>query len=75
MQQQLVSMLEKAGPLLLALSQVVDKVEPYIMMVVNFAHSIWAKLQPYHPEELGGALFGCFLAFFGGHYLITLVRR
>jgi hypothetical protein len=34
--------------------------------------SIWAALAPYHPEELLEAVFGLFLAFFGGHYVITL---
>jgi hypothetical protein len=27
--------------------------------------------QPYHPEELIPALFGLFMAFFGGHYFLT----
>mmetsp|Transcript_4448 Transcript_4448/g.7212 ORF Transcript_4448/g.7212 Transcript_4448/m.7212 type:complete len:340 (+) Transcript_4448:88-1107(+) len=71
-QQSIVDILKKLGPLLITLGKIVDVIEPYFEKTFDFFHGIWVKLEPYHPEELIEAVFGIFLAFFGGHYVITL---
>jgi hypothetical protein len=71
-QQRLTELFQKLTPLFVALGNAADAVSPYVERGVAGAQSVWAKLAPYHPDELFEAVFGIFLCFFGGHYVVTL---
>jgi hypothetical protein len=71
-QQRLTELFQKLTPLFVALGNALDAVSPYVERGVNGAQRVWTQLAPYHPEELLEAVFGIFLCFFGGHYVVTL---
>lgn len=71
-QQRLTELFQKLTPLFVALGNALDTVSPYVERGVSGAQRVWSQLAPYHPEELLEAVFGIFLCFFGGHYVVTL---
>ena len=55
----------KAAPALKAVAAFIEFLFPYLVKVYDFGLMVWAKLQPYHPEEFLPALAGLTVAFFG----------
>merc|ERR1711916_376650 len=68
----LLPVIEKAAPVLAILGTVIDVVGPYVEKAIGMAVAFWAFLQPYHPEEAGLGLLGLLVAFFGGHFMVTI---
>jgi hypothetical protein len=71
-QQRLKELFEKLTPLFVALGGAADTLMPYAEAAYAGGARLWAAAQPYHPDELFEAVFGLFLCFFGGRYMITL---
>ena len=65
-QEKVAELVRKLGPLIAALGAALNQLEPYVMQAYRAIMVAWKLIEPYHPEELGGAVFGLFLAFFGG---------
>merc|ERR1739848_570877 len=68
----LANVLQKLGPVLIALGNVLNAVEPYVERAIDGVSKGYELIKPYHPDEFVPALFGLFTAFFGGHYLLTI---
>ena len=62
------TVLDKAGPALVAASRLAAQSEPYAVATFEFCRKTWLALQPYHPQEFGPAIVGFILCFFGGYF-------
>ena len=51
---------------------VLTMMAPMMERTAAAALSLWTLVQPYHPDILIPAIFGLFLSFFGGTFLLTL---
>jgi len=65
-------LMEKLKPVFEAAQMIFVKVEPYIEMAFVKGAEIYEKVEPYHPEELIGALVGFILCFYGGAFCTTI---
>lgn len=71
-QQRLKELFEKLAPVFAAIGSAADVAAPHVERAWAGVVHVWALLQPYHPDELAEAVFGIFMCFFGGQYLVTL---
>ena len=60
------ALFRKAGPLIDAIGALLNQLEPHVMAAYRALLVFYKLIEPYHPDELLEALFGLFLAFFGG---------
>lgn len=70
--EQLKAAQEHVAPVFVAISKIVEVIEPVVDKIVDLVQIIWEKLEPYNPEDLFVAIYGLLLVFFGGIYM-TLV--
>ena len=59
-------------PFLILVGEKAYEAWPTIVALSDKAQELWAKLAPYHPEELSTAIIGLILVFFGGHFFLTI---
>lgn len=64
--------LDKAKPYLAKLLEFLNFIYPYLVLVYETISALYEKAKPYHVDSLGPALFGLFLAFFGGHFVVLI---
>lgn len=64
--------MEKLKPVFAAAETLFVKAEPYIEMAFVKGAEIYQTVEPYHPEELLGALVGFILCFYGGAFCTTI---
>eukprot|EP01084_Bolivina_argentea_P133912 236310_1 len=64
--------INKAKPHVVTVCNFLDAMYPYLVKAYDFCLQLWAKLEPYNPQQFFPFIFGLVLCFFGGSYL-TLV--
>ena len=62
----------KLKPVVEPVFDVLYAILPYFALAGTKMNVAWEMAQPYHPEELGTALLGLLMVFFGGTYLTTI---
>lgn len=65
--EQVAQIQEKAEAFYNAALKIIEKAEPYIKIATDYGEKVWAIIEPYNPQELGTALYGLILVFFGGY--------
>lgn len=63
---------QKLKPVISPVMDVLYIIVPYVFMLASKLKDVWEMLQPYHPEELGGAFCGLLMVYFGGTYVSTI---
>ena len=64
--------MQKLKPVISPVMDVLYIIVPYVFMLASRLKDVWEMLQPYHPEELGGAFCGLLMVYFGGTYVSTI---
>ncbi len=59
-------------PVLTAIGSFANQLYPYLQRGADAAQKLWKKLEPYHPLELAGVVYGLALALFGSYYLLLI---
>jgi len=62
----------KATPFILQGANACDKAYPYVVAAYAQALSLYALIQPYKPERFLTLVWGIFLCFFGGAYMMLV---
>lgn len=62
----------KASPFVIHAVNGVDAAYPYLVRVVDAGKQGWKFLEPFGPEQYWPLIFGLFMCFFGGAYMLLI---
>jgi hypothetical protein len=65
-------LLEKSRPLLTKVFAVFAFIAPHLSNIYGTVTGLWEAGKPYHIDQLGPALLGFFLCFFGGNFVVLI---